>query len=351
MSLSSIVPRIHHRVPRPLLLGMGLLLFCLTTLAVTGCRVEISTSEEGVGEASMDGDTTATGRAELRPETVSLSLRYEIQPGANTESLRYTILIPRSIAGRQQVREIAYSRRPDRIERRFESDYAIYEIKQPRETMTLDIRITADLLPGDLDAIENHPVETPAWISSPGDLRFWLRSENRIESNDPEIRKLALGAGSVEPVEQVRQLAAILKGTMNYTGLGNGAKGASRALAERSGDCTEFSDLFVALCRARGIPARTCDGILALPPRPGDTVKHSWAEVHLPDLGWVRLDPLLLCLGKASFERIPNAYLHLSHVRNDELLEQYSFDAYRYKGDPVTVRTSVILHDPADPGW
>ena len=79
----------------------------------------------------------------------------------------------------------------------------------------------------------------------------------------------------------------------------NEPKGALGALKLGGGDCTDYTDLFVALCRARGLPARHVHGILAS--GFSDTPKHSWAEVYIPHNGWVRLDPFLVEAGKASF--------------------------------------------------
>jgi hypothetical protein len=58
-------------------------------------------------------------------------------------------------------------------------------------------------------------------------------------------------------------------------------------LQTRLADCVLGSSLLVALCRARGIPARMASGYLLHPANLGP---HSWAEVRLaPDL-WVPFD-------------------------------------------------------------
>ncbi|NQD38837.1 transglutaminase domain-containing protein [Permianibacter sp. IMCC34836] len=59
----------------------------------------------------------------------------------------------------------------------------------------------------------------------------------------------------------------------------------------RRGDCTEFSQLFVALARAAAMPAREVSGLVYL----GDEVQgfggHSWAEV-IVDGRWLAVDPM-----------------------------------------------------------
>jgi transglutaminase-like putative cysteine protease len=60
-------------------------------------------------------------------------------------------------------------------------------------------------------------------------------------------------------------------------------------------DCTEYTDLLVALSRAQGIPARYFTGLLYLDNK-ADTiarVEHAWPDAYLPAIGWVALDPTL----------------------------------------------------------
>ena len=58
-------------------------------------------------------------------------------------------------------------------------------------------------------------------------------------------------------------------------------------LENRTGDCNEFTTLYVALARAAGLPARTVAGLLYVN---GRFYYHAWPEVYLGD--WVAIDPL-----------------------------------------------------------
>ena len=61
--------------------------------------------------------------------------------------------------------------------------------------------------------------------------------------------------------------------------------------------CSEFTDLFIALARAAGIPSREVDGYAYTPNkdiRPlsfNGTVLHAWPEYYDPQLGWIMIDP------------------------------------------------------------
>jgi transglutaminase-like putative cysteine protease len=61
-----------------------------------------------------------------------------------------------------------------------------------------------------------------------------------------------------------------------------------KILAERKGDCGVQALLFIALCRASGVPARWQSGWVT---RPGAWNMHDWAEFHAPGLGWIPADP------------------------------------------------------------
>ena len=66
--------------------------------------------------------------------------------------------------------------------------------------------------------------------------------------------------------------------------------GALWALNNRRGDCTEQADLFVALCRARGIPARRMSGYLCdRNRRLVPALFHDWAEYYDGNR-WQRVD-------------------------------------------------------------
>jgi transglutaminase-like putative cysteine protease len=74
---------------------------------------------------------------------------------------------------------------------------------------------------------------------------------------------------------------------MTYQLVG-GSKGAKLAFENEYGECGDYSALFVALCRAAGIPARPVVGRWAT----SEAIDwHVWAEFHLPGYGWVPVDP------------------------------------------------------------
>lgn len=73
------------------------------------------------------------------------------------------------------------------------------------------------------------------------------------------------------------------------------------SLAAGAGVCQDFAHLLLGVARKRGLPARYVSGYLVpesaaspdakLQEVIGGSASHAWAEVYLPDAGWIGLDP------------------------------------------------------------
>jgi hypothetical protein len=106
----------------------------------------------------------------------------------------------------------------------------------------------------------------------PAVQKQYLGDSPGIESRAPEVRQLLakLSSGSEHPWDLAKKFADWIRGNVrpqigSYIGV-------PKALHLRAGDCAEMSAIFVALCRAAGIPAR----LVWIP-------NHNWAEFFLAD--------------------------------------------------------------------
>ncbi|MFN3614657.1 MAG: transglutaminase N-terminal domain-containing protein [Rubrimonas sp.] len=69
------------------------------------------------------------------------------------------------------------------------------------------------------------------------------------------------------------------------------------SFADRRGVCQDFAHVFLACCRALGVPARYVSGYLLTRPPEGQQkligadASHAWAAVWCPMAGWVDFDP------------------------------------------------------------
>jgi len=73
--------------------------------------------------------------------------------------------------------------------------------------------------------------------------------------------------------------------------------GADQALCTGSGDCDEFTDLFITLARIRGIPCRRLTGYF-IHHTNNEAEPHAWAELFSQTSGWIPIDVALRNLGK-----------------------------------------------------
>ncbi len=90
----------------------------------------------------------------------------------------------------------------------------------------------------------------------------------------------------------------IFRGIFNYL-IGNmyyemtgGWNTAPTVLERGNGSCSEYSFVYIAMCRAAGLPARYVGSVVIRGDYACiDDVFHRWVEVYLPNYGWVPIDP------------------------------------------------------------
>ena len=89
-----------------------------------------------------------------------------------------------------------------------------------------------------------------------------------------------------------------------------------KALKTKNGDCTEYAELMIALCRAKGIPARIVNGMVVVN---ATNPRHNWVEIYLKQYGWIGFDPTHGDSPKSltSFENLENKYIYRSYSRKD----------------------------------
>ncbi|TVT54441.1 MAG: DUF3488 domain-containing protein [Azoarcus sp. PHD] len=125
--------------------------------------------------------------------------------------------------------------------------------------------------------------------------------------SNPRTQALAqqLAAGSTSPEDILaRTLARMREIDLTYTLRPplTGTNGVDAFLFDtRRGFCEHFASAFVFMMRAAGVPARVVTGYQGgeINPVDGSMIvrqsdAHAWAEVWLPQRGWVRVDPTAL---------------------------------------------------------
>jgi transglutaminase-like putative cysteine protease len=117
---------------------------------------------------------------------------------------------------------------------------------------------------------------------------------NKLVPLDGRIARVSnnLSETGVTPLEQARVIYQYVTSVMSYdkSGIGWGHGDALYACDVRRGNCTDFHSLFIALARARGIPARFTIGF-PLAKATSGTIPgyHCWAEFFAGGV-WVPVD-------------------------------------------------------------
>ena len=121
--------------------------------------------------------------------------------------------------------------------------------------------------------------------------QLYTQPENYIESNDPEIIRIAqeIVGNETNPYLKAMRITVFIGDNIAYEPQDQ-ERGAKWALTNRKGDCSEYSYLFTALCRAVGIPARIQAGFSFHTDDEIIDQGHMWAEYYLENYGWIPVD-------------------------------------------------------------
>ena len=253
--------------------------------------------------------------------TVDYDLVYNLSADAGTKKIKFLCLVPQDIKKIQTVSNVTFSPNPVRIFNENSSRYAEFIIDTPAPENKIKISITLDIYQNGLRDKNNLRIDSG--------LERYLISENYIEADHPQIIKKSQQLQKKSEIETLKGIYSFVCQHMSYSGYNPKSIGAVRALEQKHGDCTEYTDLFVALCRANNIPARVITGYTITYT---NTPKHNWAEAYTKEYGWLRFDPTV-----NSFNSLNNRYIYLSSIKNDPTLNNFDFYTWRFWGTPIKV--------------
>jgi hypothetical protein len=122
--------------------------------------------------------------------------------------------------------------------------------------------------------------------------KLYTKPERYIESTDSEIVEIAnqVAGDEANPYLVARKFYDYVIDTAEYKLVGRGLLGAKALVENGVGECGDYASLFIALARAKGIPARPVVGYWAIS---GTDQTHVWAEFYLEGLGWIPVDPTI----------------------------------------------------------
>jgi len=283
--------------------------------------------------------TSIPAKPDGMSQTVSFVLRHQFSVEGTIKKLRFTCCVPKTVEHRQRVIEIRFTPEPIAIYDDGDNRYAIFSFANP--TGDLEVKVFGEI------ELYRYDIETAiaARTARTGSEQIQLSDEERagalkaeplLEVNDPAVKKIAdtikgprerlAGCGLSQEavrnaeIETIRDILDRVRQHVQYQEYGDskGTAGASaaRAITLGKGMCQDFANVFVTLCRAKGLPAKPMKGLYTYFDS-GHTPTHQWAEVFISDLGWVPFDPTWM---SSAFAMLRPIYVRLSNKATDNRL-------------------------------
>ncbi|MES2762209.1 MAG: transglutaminase-like domain-containing protein [Bacteroidota bacterium] len=230
------------------------------------------------------------------------------------KSCNYELLIPYNRLGKQEVLECKYVLDPKNLIKAPDGEVlakweqlSFTELQKTK----LEVQIRLKLYVYDLQSAKRDPQLDKEDM----DTVKYLRSEENLRSDSKKIQTTATTIKGNDREEIVHGIFDFVVAHLDYKRFEEQDRGAKKALEQGEGDCTEYAELMVTLCRARHIPARIQKGLVLK--GKGQIGYHNWVEVYFEQYGWVAFDPTWADHADASttFSTMRNTYIQLSNRR------------------------------------
>ncbi len=187
----------------------------------------------------------------------------------------------------------------------------------------------------------------PDQVGSLKEIPKDLRKEYTADGSKYDIRnpymvnitKNIVG-NETNPYWMARRIYDFVGANLEYK-LEGGWNTAPMVIQRGTGSCSEYSFVFIALCRAAGIPARYVGAVVVRGDDASlDDVFHRWPEIYLPNYGWIPMDaqagdkPSPKAKAKG-IGQLSNRFLITTHGGGDSEYLGWYYNAYEtYTTDP-----------------
>ena len=181
----------------------------------------------------------------------------------------------------------------------------------------------------------NFPLE-----NLPDDVKKYTKPSATIDSDNKDIAKLAseIISGEDDLYVVAFKLGEWTKKNIDYdlsTLTESVSQKASWVLKNREGVCDELTNLFIAMNRALGIPAKFVSGVAYTNSEQFEEGfgPHGWAEVYFPEYGWVPFD---VTYGEFGF-------VDVGHVKLKEGMDANEASTkFQWLGKDVDIKSSPL---------
>ncbi|WP_193188253.1 transglutaminase family protein [Nisaea sediminum] len=193
---------------------------------------------------------------------------------------------PRSFAS-QSILDWRIALQGAREELSFTDQHGNHVILTSIEPDSQDVSI---LVEGEVETHDTHGVLVEEGLHAP----FWYYLRN-TPSTAPgaELRKLlkSLDAKYDGDIARLHALSELIGNRVAYEpGKTEVTTTAEDALKAGHGVCQDHTHIMIAAARVLGYSSRYVSGYLMMNDRVQQDAAHAWAEIHVPDIGWIGFD-------------------------------------------------------------
>lgn len=235
-------------------------------------------------------------------QRLNFKINYDLENNSKF-AVTKNIALPPDLIGRQQVTFKSLKPKPKEITIDGDGNYLAYYNIKSGEHLSIELAGWVEITGNQIN-----PSLGGSFNDIPKELIQKYTSEKKYwETNAPDISFTAkeLYDTNLNVSENAQKIYNYIISTLNYNfEIGESTyierSGAKKAINESSVACMEYTDLFIALARSMGIPAREINGYayaedtrktpLSISLDGGD-VLHAWAEYYDPNFGWIGIDP------------------------------------------------------------
>lgn len=229
----------------------------------------------------------------------ALTMNFDVKCDPGTTSFHLLALVPTTHPGVQEIEKLTYNIQPDSVYYHRNACFAEFKINNPDSIFTISIGVKGRLYNNDYKSA-NSKIKL-----SDEELKSYLAHTDMCEVDSPAIQTRArrLEALEKKTIEKIHVLWDEIQSIPFFHEPKADAKSALEVIKEGKANCVGKSHIFIALCRATGIPARLVCGL-------APTTGHGWPEVYIEKKGWVKFEPTHS--NERNYQRIKGNHIRLS---------------------------------------
>jgi len=239
-------------------------------------------------------DGTPFVQLEPKKQSIDFILQARNYGPGTVKTLDVYLAVPHDLNNQKLLTPVAFNPEPtDILTDKWGQKVAHFQFADvgPTEFKTATLSVSAELY-------QNRYFVFPDKVGSLSDIpaeikKNYLVDDTKFSMNDPVIQKAVKTAvgGETNPYWIARKLFGYIIEHMEYE-LAGGWNIAPTVLERGNGSCSEYSFVYISMCRAAGLPARYAGSIVIRGDDASyDDVFHRWVEVYFPNYGWIPVDP------------------------------------------------------------